>query len=133
MRAVIWLFGLADSESAAQTICLVLLLYQLLQACTFSFLPRMSLTYVNNTLQHLSGRLQKSVKDLPAPVVTVSAALTTSYVLWKLIRSTKPQPANAPPVVPYLLPFIGNGFQMAKDPAKFIAQCKEKYGPVFQL
>jgi hypothetical protein len=94
---------------------------------------RMSLQYLNNSLQHVSSRLQQTYKDVPAPVLTISAALAASYLVWQTVRVKKQQPSNLPPVVPYVIPFIGHGFQMNSDPVKFIQQCKKKYGPVFQV
>jgi hypothetical protein len=93
----------------------------------------MSLPSLSSTFQYLSKRAQASFKDLPAPVVAISTALTVSFLAWRLVGQTKSKPANAPPVVPHYIPYFGHGIQMHMDPAKFIAECREKYGDVFEM
>ncbi|CAO3685975.1 unnamed protein product [Umbelopsis ramanniana] len=93
----------------------------------------MSLRYINSSLQQLAGELQMSYKQLPAPVVIASTTLFVSYVVHKIFSTTNKRPMNLPPVVPYTVPFIGHGLTMNRDPAKFIQQCKDKYGPIFEI
>lgn len=93
----------------------------------------MSLHSLNSAFQYWSKRAQSSINELPTPVVAVSTALTVSFVAWQLVGKSKRRPANAPPVVPHYIPYLGHGIQMHKDPAKFIAECREIYGDVFQM
>ncbi|KAI8576306.1 hypothetical protein K450DRAFT_257626 [Umbelopsis ramanniana AG] len=93
----------------------------------------MSAYNLNSTLQTISNRFQQSYEKLPSPVVTVSAALVASYLVLKYVKSSQKRSPHLVPVVPYTLPFVGNGLEMNRDPYAFIQRCKEQYGPVFEI
>ncbi|CAM0135748.1 unnamed protein product [Umbelopsis sp. WA50703] len=93
----------------------------------------MSTQSVNHAIDYISRRYQQIFPDGSSPVVTVSAAVAVSALIWTLARPSKKRPANAPPIVTSYIPYIGSGLKMQKDPAGFIKRCKEKYGPVFEM
>jgi hypothetical protein len=93
----------------------------------------MSTQSVNHAIDYISRRYQQIFPDGSSPVVTVSAAVAVSALIWTLARPSKKRPANAPPIVTSYIPYIGSGLEMQKDPAGFIKRCKEKYGPVFEM
>jgi hypothetical protein len=86
---------------------------------------------INDTIEHISHRVQTVLKDPPSTVVSVSAAVAATWVVWRLTLTRRK--ADTPPIVPYNIPFVGNGLELGKDPRKFIQKCKKKYGPVFQM
>jgi hypothetical protein len=86
---------------------------------------------INDAIERLSRKAQSLLKNPTSPVVSVSAAVVATYLLWRVTLTRRR--TNTPPIVPYNIPFIGNGLELTKDPQKFIAKCKRKYGPVFQM
>ncbi|KAG2184582.1 hypothetical protein INT43_000491, partial [Umbelopsis isabellina] len=93
----------------------------------------MSSQSVNQVIDYMSNQYQRIFPNGPSPVVTVSAAVAASTLAWSLARPSKKRPANAPPLVPHYIPYIGNGLELQRDPAAFIKRCKEQYGPVFEI
>ncbi|KAI9280911.1 cytochrome P450 [Umbelopsis sp. AD052] len=87
--------------------------------------------YIDEAIEHVSYRVQTILKGPPSPVLSVSAAVAATWAIWRLTLTRRK--ANTPPIVPYNIPFIGNGLDLSRDPRKFIDKCKKKYGPVFQI
>ncbi|KAG2184581.1 hypothetical protein INT43_000490 [Umbelopsis isabellina] len=74
----------------------------------------------------------KSLEGANIAITSISIAVST-VLLYVLYPSKRPRPHNWVPVVPYTIPYIGNGLELGRDAKGFIDQCKSKYGPVFQI
>jgi hypothetical protein len=93
----------------------------------------MDLQILNSTSKLLLRISNDFFKDPRSTAMSLSAVTTISYVLWRLSSSPEPRPSNLPPIVPYSIPYVGNGLELRRDARAFITQCKEKYGPIFQM
>eukprot|EP00126_Sphaerothecum_destruens_P007631 Sdes_comp19924_c0_seq1m12357 len=68
-----------------------------------------------------------SSSNLSIVLVTLIFVVGTA----KLVVESLQKSSNAPPCVPYLLPFFGSVFDFGKHPINFLHQAYRKYGPVF--
>jgi hypothetical protein len=74
----------------------------------------------------------KSFGDENLTVASISIAVST-ILLYVLYPKKQQEPHNLVPIVPYTIPYIGNGLELGRNAKEFIDQCKSKYGPVFQM
>lgn len=66
--------------------------------------------------------------------ITAAATLVGTWTLYRLLFSKRKRHVeNIVPLVSGSLPILGHALAINQDPAKFLAQCREKYGPAFRL
>ncbi|KAI9257788.1 cytochrome P450 [Helicostylum pulchrum] len=89
------------------------------------------ITILNNKLLSLINN------DAPKKhFVTLSAAATVTFILWRLYSKPKPTSidrALLPPLVKGGIPFFGHLLDLQKDPAKFLDRARETEGPCFSI
>lgn len=79
----------------------------------------------------LAQRLSKN------QALSLTAAATFTFVAWKVYKrisnKSTVDPALLPPLVKGGIPLVGNLLQLDKNPAKFIDDAKDTYGPCFSI
>lgn len=81
-----------------------------------------------------SDKLPKCSKN---GCITLSAAATITYILWRLYKRSNKKSAYdsflLPPLIEGGIPFFGNLLDLQENPGKFLDNAKNTVGPCFRL
>lgn len=89
---------------------------------------------LTDTIQQIYAKNEEAIKKQCLPL---SVAATVTFLAYKLYKNRTKQPtiddALLPPLIKGAKPIIGNLLDLQKDPAKYLDNAKNTYGPCFRI
>nr|CAB3235938.1 25-hydroxycholesterol 7-alpha-hydroxylase-like [Phallusia mammillata] len=64
-------------------------------------------------------------------LTTIFMLIFGGYFLWFVTK--RRNKSSEPPIVPYWIPWLGQGLNYQKNPFTFVQACAKKYGPIFSV
>ncbi|OBZ91489.1 Ent-kaurene oxidase [Choanephora cucurbitarum] len=97
-----------------------------------------TITTIANYWQDNSEWVAQNIPLTKKQCTSLSIAATITYITWKLYKSKTTDrygsnASNLPPMVKGAMPIYGHLLELQKDPAKFVDEAKETYGPCFRI
>lgn len=78
--------------------------------------------------------LRSSTDKRQQTAITAAATIVGTWTLYRLLFSKRRrQIENIVPLASGSLPIVGHALAINRDPQKFLAECREKYGTAFRL
>ncbi|EPB83724.1 hypothetical protein HMPREF1544_09518 [Mucor circinelloides 1006PhL] len=89
---------------------------------------------LTDTIHQIYAKNEEAIKKQCLPL---SVAATVTFLAYKLYKNRTKQPtiddALLPPLIKGAKPIIGNLLDLQKDPAKYLDNAKNTYGPCFRI